>query len=195
VSKAPTGERPQEKPEEDFATQLVAVGRDRAACDRFYARLEAEGQTDRFVAAFTSSESRVLAATNQNLAVEEAFRRRMQTLREELGWAGGTGLERLLIERIALCWYHLARAEQRHASALQQGLEPVWQAFYDKAVARGERRYLSGLHALQVCRRLQIPAVQINLAEKQVNILQGQGLPLLQEISEERLESEAEAKG
>jgi hypothetical protein len=42
--------------------------------------------------------------------------------------------------------------------------------YYQKSIDRAHKRYLSALKALVEVRRLVLPAVQVNIARKQVNV-------------------------
>ena len=53
-----------------------------------------------------------------------------------------------------------------------------WAEFYQRRIDRAQKRFLSAIKALALVRRLQLPAVQVNIGEKQMNIVaQGRQLP------------------
>jgi hypothetical protein len=180
LARTPEPDRQQVETETDLAVKLAAAGRDREGCARLYARLDAEGRAEDFVEALTDTETPLLAALYDNAALAEAFRRRMQSLREELGWGTATPLERLLISRVALNWHSLVLAERRAASAVQKRTGMEVTAYLDRACHRAERRYLQAIHALSMLRRLQLPVVQFNVVERQLNLLQTQAARLEQ---------------
>ena len=108
------------------------------------------------------------AAFGQDLLMREGMEQRMRAMRKELAAEGNTPLERLLIDRIVVCWLQVQHPDHRYASldscSIAQG--DYFQRFQDRA----HRRFLSACKALAVVRRLAIPALQVNIGEKQVNI-------------------------
>jgi hypothetical protein len=55
----------------------------------------------------------------------------------------------------------------------QKGLPWAQVQEYQKWLDRAHRRYLSALKTLATVRRLLVPAVQVNIADKQVNVASG----------------------
>lgn len=81
-----------------------------------------------------------------------------------------TPLERLLVERVVTCWLQLHDAQLRFIQAESM---PIARAEYlQRSLDRYHRRYLSALKMLAVVRRLALPALQVNIAAKQVNQIQ-----------------------
>lgn len=146
---------------------------DQVACNQLYAQLDAEGSSATFVQSLTNTALQLRENLHSNLVVREAYRRKMQQMREELGSQTASPLERLLIERIVLCWLHLDTAELRYSQGMTKGTSWAGATFYEKSVDRAQKRYLAAVHSLALVRRLQIPAMQINVGEKQVNVVQG----------------------
>jgi hypothetical protein len=110
----------------------------------------------------------VNAAAGQNLVFQEALLRRLELLRAELAGPSPSPLERLLVERIVLCWLHLHDKEIRFAQA--KSLTIPQADYQQRAIDRAHKRYLSAIKMLAVVRRLAIPAFQVNIARKQVNV-------------------------
>src|SRR5262249_36627706 len=113
--------------------------------------------------------SLVERAAGKNLAFRDALLRKLELLRAELGGPGPSPLERLLVERAVTCWLplhlddlRLAQGEDR--MTLHQG------EYNRRGRDRAHRRYLSALQALAAVRKLAPPALQVNIAEKQVNV-------------------------
>lgn len=79
-------------------------------------------------------------------------------------------LERLLIQQIALAWLKLAYIEHYHEYFLTTGTETITKCdFWERRLSAAQRRYLRATETLARVRRLQLPAVQVNIAEQQVN--------------------------
>ncbi|HLW63956.1 MAG TPA: hypothetical protein VKS79_01470, partial [Gemmataceae bacterium] len=80
-------------------------------------------------------------AAGKNLSFKEGLTRKMELLRQEIAGPNPTILERLLAERIALCWLALHDAEIRFAQMRDLSIAQAesWQSRIDRA----HRRYLS----------------------------------------------------
>jgi len=90
-------------------------------------------------------------------------------------WVGPdpTSLETALVERVAACWLALVYAEGTYGQRLGgTGARLTWDEdeYHRKRVDQAERRYLRAIKALAEVRRLQLPAVQLNIGERQVNV-------------------------
>jgi len=96
----------------------------------------------------------------------EATDRKLQAMREELCGVSPSPSERLLIERILSCWLQLHQIERAMHS--QENFRHV--EFLDKCLERAHKRYLASIKVLAQVRKLQIPDVQVNIGENQINI-------------------------
>jgi len=110
-----------------------------------------------------------------NVLLEEDARFQVGALGRHLAGEHPTPLERLLAERAALCWLSLYYFETIHAQNLPT-LSLDAQEFHLRRIEGAHRRLLSAVKALAQVRRLQLPAVQINVGgqvnvgERQVNM-------------------------
>jgi len=109
----------------------------------------------------------------KNTVVAAALARKVGTLRDELGGPAPPVLERLLIERILTSWLFLNYVEAAYAQ--QMADLTLKQADYrQRAIDRAQRRQLAAIRALAEVRRLQLPALQVNIAAaggQQVNVV------------------------
>lgn len=103
------------------------------------------------------------------LLIHEAQRRKCAALRRDLEGPTPTPLERLLVDRVVLCWLHLHLGEAQYVQNMKQ-LTALQHDFYQRRLSMAQRRYLSAITALAQVRRLQVPAVQVNIAEQQLNV-------------------------
>jgi hypothetical protein len=110
----------------------------------------------------------VAAYCGSSHLTREAITRKMQDLRTELGGPNPSPVERLLAERAVGCWLHLSHLEVIRAGKSSMDLSLA--LYYEKAIDRAHRRYLSALKALVEVRRLAAPVLQVNIAKKQVNV-------------------------
>ena len=109
-----------------------------------------------------------------NPVVNEAFCKKLAKMRAELAGGESSPLERLLAERIAACWLQVQFADAKYAWSLNDGMSLEQGDYYQRCQERAHRRYISAIRALAQVRRLLAPAVQLNIAERQVNIGPGQ---------------------
>jgi hypothetical protein len=112
-------------------------------------------------------------AAGKALAFKEAVIRKMSRMRADLAGDNTTPLERLLADRIALCWLSVHDAEIRFAQSKDLTCKQVecWQ----RRIDAGHRRYLSAIRTLATVRKLTLPSLQVNIARKQVNVMSAGG--------------------
>ena len=94
---------------------------------------------------------------------------KVDALRAELAGQAPTALERLLAERIAVCWLHLHHLELVYAGKDSMSLELG--AYYQRSLSAAQKRYLSAIKTLATVRRLALPVLigQVKIAGQQVN--------------------------
>jgi hypothetical protein len=108
----------------------------------------------------------------KNHLFAEAIPRKLELLRSELAGPNPTPLEKLLVERIVSCWLHLHHLETNYGAAGSMSLDLG--NYYQRGIARAQKNYLSAIKALAMIRKLALPALQVNIARKQVNVLNTQ---------------------
>lgn len=79
-------------------------------------------------------------------------------------------LEEMLIDRVLACWMHLGDVQRWYDSRWEKGGSLQQAAFWEKRLESVHRQYLSSVKALAQVRRLGLPAIQVNVAEQQVNV-------------------------
>ncbi len=84
-------------------------------------------------------------------------------LRAEL--AAKSPLEKLLVERIIVCWTESYLLDLCVSATADAKLR----AFHLKRQISAHRRYVSSIKALAQVRKLELPTIQVNIAEKKVN--------------------------
>ena len=114
---------------------------------------------------------------SKNLVVQENIARKCAALTHELAGPTPSPLERLLVERVVLCWLHLLYAEglllQMKEVTIQQ------EEFHQRRISKMHARYLSAIRTLAQVRRLGVPAVQVNIGQQQVNVTGESAGPLM----------------
>lgn len=93
-----------------------------------------------------------------NLLAKEAISRKLNELRLELGGTSPTPLERLLIDRIALCWLHLNFLEIDAMASLGKDRGMTQTSVYaQRRLDSAQRRYLQAVKGLAAVRKLLPP--------------------------------------
>lgn len=116
-------------------------------------------------------ETQIERALGEDLAAREALARKLELMRREILGPDPSVLEDLLADRIILCWLQLYYAEIKHAEQSKAAVIPWTQDDWnEKRLDRLQRRYLAAIKGLAQVRKLLRPGVQINLADKQVNV-------------------------
>lgn len=107
------------------------------------------------------------AGGGEDLVAEEALPRVLEEMRREFAGESPTPIERLLAERVVATWLQLQYFEAVYAQNLKE-LTMMQGEHYQRRIDRAHRRHLSAVKTLAQARKMG-PAVQINIAEKQVN--------------------------
>jgi len=105
---------------------------------------------------------------DKDLASREAMEFQLAAMREEIAGESPSPLERLLTERIVLIWLQIQLFEGLYASSMFKSMTLAQASYYQKRLDHAHRRHLSAIRTLAQIRKMG-PAVQINIAEKQIN--------------------------
>jgi hypothetical protein len=109
----------------------------------------------------------VNVAAGKDEIMKEALRRKLATLKEELG--GETSLERLLGERVVACWLNVYYIDALYANRLNN-ITWAESDYFQRRQQHAHRLYLSAIRTLAQVRRLLAPAIQVNIGTQQVNV-------------------------
>ncbi len=106
--------------------------------------------------------------------MRECWRRRLESMRADLGYADSSALERLLIQQVTLCWLNLNLTEYRHTNIMKQSITFTLGLYWEKRLTMAQRRFTKACESLARVRRLsrRIP-VQVNIAAhggQQINV-------------------------
>ena len=105
---------------------------------------------------------------DKDLASRETMEFQLAAMREEIAGENPSPLERLLAERIVLTWLQIQLFEGLYASSMFKSMTLAQGSYYQKRLDWTYRRHLSAIRTLAQIRKMG-PAVQINIAEKQIN--------------------------
>ena len=105
-------------------------------------------------------------------AAKECAKAQLSQLRRELAGENPSPLESILVDRIALCWLQVQYADSVYAQSmgeltLRQG------AYHQDRQDRAHMRFLLAVRTLAQIRKLGVPVVQLNIADKQINMVSG----------------------
>jgi hypothetical protein len=115
----------------------------------------------------TARQALIQTTSGDNLLAQEAYDRKCAALTKELAGPQPSPLERLLVERIVLCWLHLYSAEALYAQHRQE-ISLRQAAFHQQRLCKAQARYLAAIRTLAQVRRLGVPAVHVNIGQQQV---------------------------
>jgi hypothetical protein len=100
------------------------------------------------------------AIAGKDEVAKEAIARKLKTLRREVAGPAPAPLERLLAERIALCWLGVHHAEALYAQNVGQ-LTLAQGTYFQDRLDRAHRRYLSAIRALAQLRRVAVTVARV----------------------------------
>ena len=130
--------------------------------------LDEEPRIARFVNLARDVErSIVKKISGDDVFTQEALPRNLKAMRKDVAGENPSPLERLLAERITVCWLELQYFEAIYAQNIGK-LTMAQGDHHQRRIDKAHKRYLSSIKALAQIRKMG-PAVQINIAEKQIN--------------------------
>lgn len=104
---------------------------------------------------------------DEDFAKKEVLKRQLAAMREEVAGENPSPLERLLAERVVLTWLQIQLFEGIYGSSVLK-MTTAQDNHFQKKLDQTYRRHLSAIRTLAQIRKL-APAIQINIAEKQIN--------------------------
>ena len=108
--------------------------------------------------------------------MNESMQVGMAYMAAELTQPGDGELERLIIGQIVGCWLRLSFVEYTYGRALVTGTLTLNQGdFWERRLSAAQRRYLRAIETLARVRRMNLPAMQVNIAAQQVNQVNTRG--------------------
>jgi hypothetical protein len=104
---------------------------------------------------------------DENLASKEFLTHQLESMRIEVAGENPSSLERLLAERVVATWLEVQLFSGLYTMGMKGGTLSQ-DEHRQKRLDKAHRRHLSAIRTLAQIRKLG-PAVQINIAEKQIN--------------------------
>jgi hypothetical protein len=111
--------------------------------------------------------SMVERMSGDDLFTREAIPHNLKAMRKEIAGENPSPLERLLAERITVCWLELQYFEAIYLQNLGD-MTMTQSEYHQRRIDKAHRRYLSSIKALAQIRKM-APSMQINIAKKQIN--------------------------
>ncbi len=113
---------------------------------------------------------KLIGGMGSTYSIEASLKAGWHELPKRLARPNDGPLESLLVKQLVLCWLQLGYIEYQYNSLLTQGNTAINSAnFWEQRLSAAQRRYLRAIEALARVRRLNLPAVQVNIGAKQVN--------------------------
>jgi len=98
--------------------------------------------------------------------MRECWRQRLKAMRNDLGYAESSPLERLLIQQVRLCWPNLNLTEYRHTNVMKQSISFACGLYWEKRLTAAQRCFTRACETLARVKRLahHTPSLQLNIA-------------------------------
>lgn len=113
-----------------------------------------------------------LATVTPDPVGQAAIRREIQEAADALGYTHAPPLEQLLIDNLLACWLRCQWTELKLAACDEAApaRQPApYAPYWEKRLSAAQRRYLRAVESLARLRKRQLPAVQVNIGQHQVN--------------------------
>lgn len=124
--------------------------------------------------AMTAENAMIGLVAETSALTREALRRKLAAMRDELAGVGASPIERLLVDRVVVCWLQTQQADIAYARSLRDS-SPKDADYCQRRQDRAARQYLKAVRSLATVRRLLVSPIQVNVADKQVNIVSQTG--------------------
>ena len=103
--------------------------------------------------------------------VRRSIEKEIERKRTEAAGESPSPLERLLAERVALCWVAATYADAEYTRKLKEGMSFREGEYYGKRCEQTNRQLIKAIESLARVRRLLTP-MQINIGQNQINVTQ-----------------------
>jgi hypothetical protein len=90
----------------------------------------------------------------KSFLTQEAYRRKLSAMRDNLGWQNSSELEKILIEQICLNWLRLNLMENLHHTKTTESHTVETGIYWDKRLIAAQKRYLRACESLAKVRKL-----------------------------------------
>jgi hypothetical protein len=108
------------------------------------------------------------AVAGDDIPFRESIKHKMKALRRDLAGPEATPIEKLLVDRIVICWLQVQMADLAQAKEESQTI--ALERFQLRRQDSANRRYLAAIRTLATIRKMALPVLQINVGQNQVNM-------------------------
>lgn len=115
---------------------------------------------------------RMLASYEKNAVAFESIQAKLNNLRSTLEKASDSSVEKLLIDQILTGWMDVSVTGSKLAALSEGNHSQSSGTYWDRRYHTAHARLLRSIEMLARVRKLGLPSVQINVAEKQINVAQ-----------------------
>jgi hypothetical protein len=91
-------------------------------------------------------------------------------LRNEFGYYDAPIIEKLLIENIIMAWLRMYWIELQLNYKMTNQVTILQVEFWERRLSMSQRRYLAACETLAKIRKTKVPALQLNIGDKQINV-------------------------
>jgi hypothetical protein len=91
-------------------------------------------------------------------------------VRDEMGYHDAPVMEKMLIDNIVTAWLRLQWLDYLVAAKMAGDFSIRSMEFWQKSLATAQRSYLAACETLAKVRKMQLPNIQLNIGEKQINL-------------------------
>ena len=103
-------------------------------------------------------------------AIKASMTKGWDQMQLDLARPSDGALERLLVQQVVIAWLHLGYVEYQYSAVTTEtGLTIKRAEYWERRLSAAQRRYLRATETLARVRRLQLPAVQVNIGAQQIN--------------------------
>lgn len=99
-------------------------------------------------------ESIIETQSGKSHLVIEATKRKIAEMRDQLGWANSSELEKIIIEQVCMNWLRLNHLESVHEQKMRESHTLPVGEHWDKLLTQAQKRYLRACESLAKVRKL-----------------------------------------
>lgn len=91
-------------------------------------------------------------------------------IRDDMGYHEAPIMEKLLIENIVTAWLRVQHCESQLAFRMTGSQSISVMEFWERHLSTAQKRYLAACESLAKIRKMAVPALQLNIGDKQINV-------------------------
>lgn len=120
-----------------------------------------------------NAESHFIREMQATAVMKESTKVGFEQMRQSLAHPQDSPLEELVIQNVVLAWIRLAYVEYSYTAVTNKGGSYESLNYWEKRLNAAQRRFLRASESLARIRKLNVPVMQVNIAQQQVNQVKG----------------------